>query len=303
MEFVTVGQNKHPGFKMQLCYDPNYDLSNILNVNDRFRLILVEEGSGILRLNNRRLLFNAPVLFCVSELEVPALEDGSNIKSRAIYFHPGAVNSRLDFDILRNPEGVLSPTDRNDCTALRPFFMRDEKYYGQLTIGPATARRISQFFDSLGMELSDQRDEFWPCRSRSFFLELIFVLERVYFNPEMTEELPVLDECDDIDKVILHLHTNYQQKLTLEDLTRTFHVNRNTLRERFIELTGMPVMAYLINLRLRIASLMLKDTMIPVSEILNRVGFNDSTHFGRAFKKYYGCSPSEYREQYCWLLN
>jgi len=44
------------------------------------------------------------------------------------------------------------------------------------------------------------------------------------------------------------------------------------------------------------ASVMLKDTLLPVSEVMERVGFNDSTHFSRTFKKYMGLSPSEFRD-------
>jgi AraC-like DNA-binding protein len=47
---------------------------------------------------------------------------------------------------------------------------------------------------------------------------------------------------------------------------------------------------------------MLRDTMMPISEIYERVGFNDPAHFGRQFRKYYGVPPSEYRRQNCWMI-
>ncbi|MFZ5986818.1 MAG: AraC family transcriptional regulator [Bacillota bacterium] len=302
MELVTIGRDIHPGKTVQLWYDPQYKFSPEYNTHDRFRLILVEEGSGILNLNGRRLLFSAPTVFCISEQEVPLLEQGSDFKARVIFFHPGAVNSRLSFDNIRQGADDLTPTEINDCTCLKPYFLRSIRYFGQLNIGPAAAKRMVQLFDSIHTELTEQRDEFWLCRSRSFFPELLFVVERIYFNPEITEEVSLPDKANDIDQVILYLHTNYKNKITIEELTEAFHINRNTLREKFTEITGMSVMIYLINLRLRVAELMLKDTLVPISEIMDRAGFNDSTHFGRTFRKHYGCSPSEYREQYCWLL-
>jgi AraC family L-rhamnose operon regulatory protein RhaS len=61
-------------------------------------------------------------------------------------------------------------------------------------------------------------------------------------------------------------------------------------------------MTYLMKLRLYIASQLLRDTTLPITEIYERVGFNDPAHFGRQFRKHYGTSPSEYRRQYNWLI-
>jgi YesN/AraC family two-component response regulator len=33
-----------------------------------------------------------------------------------------------------------------------------------------------------------------------------------------------------------------------------------------------------------------------------RVGYQDSTHFWRTFRKHIGLSPREYRDRYCWLM-
>jgi len=50
--------------------------------------------------------------------------------------------------------------------------------------------------------------------------------------------------------------------------------------------------------RVRLASkLLLNDTNISISEIAMRVGFNNMSNFNRAFRKYIGCTPSEYISQ------
>jgi AraC family L-rhamnose operon regulatory protein RhaS len=47
---------------------------------------------------------------------------------------------------------------------------------------------------------------------------------------------------------------------------------------------------------------MLQDTELPIFEVSVRVSFHDITYFGRPFRKYKGFSPSEYRQQFCWML-
>lgn len=68
-------------------------------------------------------------------------------------------------------------------------------------------------------------------------------------------------------------------------------------KKYLIEKINYPVKAYLIKLRLFLASQMLAETSIPVSEVINRVGFNDVVHFSRIFRKKFGYSPSEYRQK------
>ena len=70
-----------------------------------------------------------------------------------------------------------------------------------------------------------------------------------------------------------------------------------------LEVNGANVTVdYLIRLRLYLASKMLKETLLPVSEIIERVGFSDITHFGRMFKVHFGYSPTEYRSSHCTML-
>jgi AraC family L-rhamnose operon regulatory protein RhaS len=148
-----------------------------------------------------------------------------------------------------------------------------------------------------------QKDKGWPCRSRSFFLELLFLAERLFSAPIEIEESTLTGASGDVADIILYLHTHYHRRITIEELTRTFHINRTTLIERFREATGLPVITYLIQLRVRLAALMLRDTELSITEILHRVGFSDHTHFGRTFRKHTGYSPSEYRKHFCWMLH
>lgn len=60
-------------------------------------------------------------------------------------------------------------------------------------------------------------------------------------------------------------------------------------------------LTYLNKLRITMASTILRDTLLPINEIMTRVGFTDTVHFFRTFKKYTGLTPTEYREKYNWM--
>jgi AraC family L-rhamnose operon regulatory protein RhaS len=115
-------------------------------------------------------------------------------------------------------------------------------------------------------------------------------------------EMALSTDSDILEDVLLYIHTNYAEKITLNRLVDIFHMNRTTLNELFKKELKEPVISYLIRFRIEISSLMLRDTGIPIQEIAFRIGFDDSGHFGRTFKKLKGCSPTKYREDNSWLL-
>ncbi len=60
--------------------------------------------------------------------------------------------------------------------------------------------------------------------------------------------------------------------------------------------TGQTLNQYLTEYRLERAKELLADPRNNVSDVASQVGYNDSNYFGKAFKKYVGASPSDYRE-------
>jgi len=84
---------------------------------------------------------------------------------------------------------------------------------------------------------------------------------------------------------------------SITQLTNVFHINRTTLSNKFIEATGMSIIDYLVKLRIKVASMLLRDTHLSISEVGYRVGFNSNTYFLRTYRKYVGCTPFEYRKK------
>ena len=71
----------------------------------------------------------------------------------------------------------------------------------------------------------------------------------------------------------------------------------NYIREKFIEVVGMPPLKYLTRIRMKHARALLTqyDNNMSISEVAYRCGMLDLTSFSRMFKKYYGVSPLKYK--------
>lgn len=299
MELSTVARD-NTAWEMPLYVAMDDGLALEQGLGARYRFYLIEEGTGIFRFADRRFAFVAPAFLVLDEVDVPQIERVTDIKAHGLYFAPSVINSTFCFDNIRQEDYGFDLSAYQDRFWLKPFFVRDSNNSGLFNVGPATFRRALQIVENLHEQLREQNAS-WPCRSRSFLLELLFLLERVHSSPEAKEEIALPESHTEMDPVILYLHTHYQEKITISELTRVFHINRTTLMERFFGATGMTIMAYLINLRVRLASMMLRDTLLPISEIMERVGFNDITHFGRTFRQHTGMTPSDYRQKFCWM--
>jgi AraC family L-rhamnose operon regulatory protein RhaS len=303
MELVTAGRDIYPGYKLPLFHNPNETFNTAANTGTRYRLVFVENGTGVLNISGQRVAFIAPTLFCLNEKERLTIEQHLNLRAQSIYFHPSVINGTFTFEIARkNGKHLTSVTDSQDLYYLHPFVDRSPDFHGVLRIGPESTQRIAILFNTLKEELELQKDNGWPCRSRSFLLELLFLIVRIYFGTYESKTDPLPSGNREITDVILYLHSNYAEKITVDQLTKTFNTNRTTLNEKFNAAVGFSIIAYLIHLRIQLAAVMLRDTTLSISEILHRVGFNDRTHFSRTFRKNMGCSPSEYRKNYCWML-
>jgi AraC-like DNA-binding protein len=294
---------RYPGYQMPLWHNPQEDFSPERGFGSRFRIILAEHGSGILRVNGWQGGFIAPVLFCLNETERLEQFQGRDLRAQALYFHPSLVNNVFGFDTIRNGRNSLTLSESQDLGWFSPFTLRTPGTFQPVNLGPTSARRISELMKTIGNLTYTLGEANWPCCSRSYFLELLFVVERIFTNPEARESSSLAGDLQGMDDVILYLHTYYYRKITLADLTRAFHTNRTTLTKKFQLATGLSVVAYLTRLRMNVASMILRDTELDINQIMRRVGFQDNTHFGRTFRRYNGCTPSEYREKYCWMLH
>ncbi len=300
MKLSTFDKSDKSGkYGISIWHNPHEAFAAELGRGTRFRLILVESGSGILCLGERREVFIAPAIFCLHEADCPELEYSQQLQAQGLYFHPRVVNCGLNFENIRENDN-FSITEKQDQYCLEPFFQRDSKYGGYIHIGPASVEHIFFLFNAVVQVLDQQSDWNWHCRSRSFLLELLLLLRRICSTPQVINDEILSKFPGDAASIILYLHNHYQEKITLAKLAAIFHTNRTSLAKQFRQATGTTVTKYLVQLRIRLAALMLRDTSLSVAEIAQRVGFKDLSHFGRTFRQHTGHSPSEYRQHYCW---
>lgn len=84
--------------------------------------------------------------------------------------------------------------------------------------------------------------------------------------------------------------------LTIPNLALSAGINQTKLKTGFKEIFGQTIFGFLLDLRMNRAKELLVSTDITISEIATIVGYNYSQHFVHAFKRYFDCTPGEFRK-------
>jgi AraC family transcriptional regulator len=89
-----------------------------------------------------------------------------------------------------------------------------------------------------------------------------------------------------------------RREMPLSSLARCVNLSPSRLRHLFKVEIGMAPYQYLKSLRMLEAKKLLETTFLNVKEIICKVGAHDQGRFSQDFKKTFGMTPCEYREQY-----
>ncbi len=100
-----------------------------------------------------------------------------------------------------------------------------------------------------------------------------------------------------INKAIVFIENNLQQKLLLEDIAQTAHFSPFHFHRLFSVVMGETPSDFINRKRIeKAAGLLMRRKHISVTEISDYLGFSSLPVFSRAFKKFYGMSPQDFKD-------
>lgn len=101
-----------------------------------------------------------------------------------------------------------------------------------------------------------------------------------------------------VQEAMNHIDQNYRDPdLGLGDLAKHLGISEGYLSHVFKRETGHTILSYMTRRRIYEARLLLSDCRIRVYEVAQKVGYRDIAYFSNTFKKYTGCSPSDYQSK------
>ncbi|MDT8717505.1 helix-turn-helix transcriptional regulator [Clostridium sp. 19966] len=127
------------------------------------------------------------------------------------------------------------------------------------------------------------------------FLEILIKISRDYTTGQIENSQPHFSKAFVKCRNIQHyLNSNYQNKITSEDIEQSFEANYDYLNRVFQKMTGYTILNYLNILRINRAKDLFDTTPLKVSEVGYLVGVDDPYYFSKLFKKITKMTPSYY---------
>lgn len=285
-----VGRQFFPGYQLPICVG-DYATALATAPAGSFGLVHIAQGTGLIEGPDGPMLVAAPAIILIDDRSRPELVRSGSLRLRAIFFAPSLINGLFNADRLQDGTR-FDGTAAQDAYLLQRFV--DPTVIGRpLLVPPALHERIEETFARIAAEGASQSDDNWPCRTRSWLIELLFRL-RIDAPPPQFAITQLNPECG-LDRSLLLVHEHFNTAFTLDDLARWCGSNRTQLNIHFRRLTGQSVRQYVIGLRMRVASALLRETGLPIAEIMGRVGYDDPSNFTRTFRAALGQTPSQHR--------
>ncbi len=244
------------------------------------------------------------------EIEIKLFYEGSStllIGSESVVTEPGDVifinpyefHSTVGFGKQKGKYHLLIVgldffnNDNRDLLDLRYLFIKEQVRIQTLIRNDPTVSRIVA---DIVTELCGEKERYEQV-VRGLMLQLFSLLLRDYKRNDAAT-YPAdnrIRHYGIIYPAIRRIHTDYTEKLSIDELATLCNISKFHFCRIFKESTAMTAIQYQNECRLQIADTLLKTSDKSVREIAEHCGFDDVCYFSRCYKRRFGVSPLKRR--------
>lgn len=186
-------------------------------------------------------------------------------------------------DCLKNYETLYLPEERTVTDAMRIYnlvmtsmFRRDGQYFEEQITRPY---QLADSFSDLA-DMINYLTETAGNQLSGFAIK----------NPEMIKN-------STFREILNYINQNYCEPISFQNICKEHAMNPSYLSQVFQREIGTTFTNYLTGLRVGYARELLESTSLTISEISDKVGYDQYFYFSKIFKKIMGLSPRQYRDE------
>lgn len=105
------------------------------------------------------------------------------------------------------------------------------------------------------------------------------------------------EDMEFINKIVEVIHAQMaNEDIDMKHIAAALSLSSKQLRTRVLALTGLNPVAYVLQVRLNYARRLIASDNAPMAAIAAKCGFQNPSHFSKAFKQQFGITPMQYRK-------
>jgi YesN/AraC family two-component response regulator len=120
---------------------------------------------------------------------------------------------------------------------------------------------------------------------------------RAALEKNFSQEKNLKTDSVSIQRVVRFIERNHGRELTLDDAAMVASLSPKYLSRLFKEKTSQSFTDFKISIKMNKAKELLENTSLTVAQIADQLGYQTAEPFEKMFKKWEGCTPTEYRCQ------
>lgn len=260
------------------------DETRLGHSHDYYEFVLIRSGTGKHHFKNAVAEFEAGDIFFITPDEMHSfLVDVPAIAS-VVSFNAGLKGLLQNYLTKWDLKTVLIAKARSP---LNP----------SVRLRPADQKVASLIFDLLA-DLSNHATQNEHLILHQLVSLIVLIERNLSFLPQ--NEKSEVSSGLLIEKILKHIHKHLKQPalLTTAYLAKEFNISNSYVGSYFKRNTNIPLKTYIEECRMVMIARRIKHSDSSLSEIAYEFGFTDESHFLKSFRKYYGTSPSEFRQSY-----
>jgi len=174
--------------------------------------------------------------------------------------------------------------------ALEPAFRTRHRFQSRLQLTESQLNHANELVHDLDHETS-AKNPGYRVMAKGLFMQLAVFLSRCYSDKPNEESLDLLRLGD----AIAYIETGFAEKITVDTLAEKAYMSPRHFQRVFRQCMHESPGEYLLNVRVRNAAELLRNSEYPITEIAFDCGFADSNYFARCFRKVMNATPKQYR--------
>lgn len=240
-------------------------------------------GSGMYRIHGKDVRIKAGDIFIFGTNEVHWIYE--------IYEPMVLLNIQCE------PRYIWSPQSGSfDNALLDPFFNRGKDVLKHIEADDLLSTQIAEIIQKVKNELAECKSGH-EVMARSYLFQILVLLSRRY-NKEKPAQSVHIGRLNDMEAALRFIDQNITSAISLDEIALNANMSRTYFCTVFKKLNGLSPWEYIGLKRIQMAQKLLEKSAKSILEISLECGFNNISHFNRAFKNATGRKPSEYRSKF-----